>query len=289
MESLNIMKYLHADVFSNKAMKGNGLTIFFTDTIEDTIKLQEIAKEFKQFETVFIFPKEKDYYPIRIFTVEEELDFAGHPILGASASVLQNNNKTSQAIKFQINNRIIETEAKAVQDYFSIQMNQGIPKYICELRKNNIKAIIAALNLSNSDISETLPIEVVSTGLDYLLLPVKDDYSLSKAKIIKDDFEDLLKEINAKFVYVFSFESLECRTWDNQGNVEDVATGSAAGPLCAYLVKNSIIQKGDKIEIHQGKYVGRPSIITAWMEQDTSEIQIEGDVKILVKGETIDL
>lgn len=82
------MKYLHADVFSNKSLKGNGLTIIYTDN-DNTNELQEIAKEFKQFETVFIYRKKEDYYPIRIFTVEEELDFAGHPILGASAAVLR--------------------------------------------------------------------------------------------------------------------------------------------------------------------------------------------------------
>ncbi len=284
-----MMKYLHADVFSDKPLKGNGLTIFFADTTEEINKLQEIAKEFKQFETVFIYPKEKDYYPIRIFTVEEELEFAGHPILGASASVLLNINEKSQVIKFLINNRIIETKANAVKDYFTVLMNQGVPQYICELRKSNIEAIIAALNLSSSDISETLPIEVISTGLSYLLLPVKDEHSLSNTKIIKDGLEDLLKEINAKFVYIFNPDNFECRTWDNQGNVEDVATGSAAGPLCAYLVKNNIIQKGEKIGIHQGKYIGRPSVINAWMEQKTSEILIEGDVNFLVKGEIINL
>jgi trans-2,3-dihydro-3-hydroxyanthranilate isomerase len=84
------MKYLHADVFSNKSLKGNGLTIIYTEN-NNTDDLQKIAFEFKQFETVFIYEKFNDFYPIRIFTVEEELDFAGHPILGASAAVLKEN------------------------------------------------------------------------------------------------------------------------------------------------------------------------------------------------------
>ena len=280
------MKYLHADVFSNKSLKGNGLTIIFTD-IECTDELQEIAKEFKQFETVFIYDKIEDYYPIRIFTVEEELDFAGHPIIGAAAAILKEDENKTSRIKFRIQDRIIETEANNNKNYFSVIMNQGIPKYYETLGKENIIELIKALNLTQDDISTDLPFEVVSTGLDYLIIPVKDDVSLLKSKIITNNFENLLSKVNAKFVYVFNPQNIECRTWDNLGNVEDVATGSAAGPLCAYLIKHGRLNNGKKIKINQGKYVGRPSVITAWMEKESSEIKIEGDVTFLVEGELI--
>ena len=280
------MKYLHADVFSNKSLNGNGLTIIYTDN-DNVAELQEIAKEFKQFETVFIYKKKEDYYPIRIFTVEEELDFAGHPILGASATILKENENTARKIKLQIKDRIIETDARANHDYFSVIMNQGKPKYYDKVDQKYFKEIISALNLTQNDISKDLPLEVISTGLDYLIVPVKDEKSLVKSKIITDDFEIRLSKVHAKFVYVFNPQNVECRTWDNLGNVEDVATGSAAGPLCAYLIKNGKLSKGKTVKISQGKYVGRPSKITAWMEKESSQIKIEGDVKFLVKGELI--
>ena len=278
------MKYLHADVFSNKSLKGNGLTIIYTEN-NNTDDLQQIACEFKQFETVFIYEKINDFYPIRIFTVEEELYFAGHPILGASAAVLKENENTESKIKFQINNRIIETSARTNDDYFSVTMNQGQPKYYDNVDQKYFAEIISALNLTQNDISKDLPLEVISTGLDYLIIPVKDENSLAKSKIISNNFELLLSKVHAKFVYVFNPKNIECRTWDNLGNVEDVATGSAAGPLCAYLIKNGKLRKSEKVKINQGKYVGRPSVITAWMEKVSNDIKIEGDVKFLVKGE----
>ncbi len=278
------MKYLHADVFSNKSLQGNGLTIIFTDS-NDTNQLQEIAKEFKQFETVFIYGKEAGYYPIRIFTVDEELDFAGHPILGAAAAVLKETGSLDSRIKFKTGNRIVENRARCHKGYYSVIMNQGQPDYKEVVSQKSIDTIVRSLNLVKSELSETLPMEVVSTGLDYLIIPVKDEESLAKSRILTDDFEEQLRAVSAKFVYLVNPQTMECRTWDNQGLVEDVATGSAAGPLCAYLIRQGKLGIGEKVRIRQGKYAGRPSEITAWMDTETSDIHIEGDVKILVEGE----
>jgi predicted PhzF superfamily epimerase YddE/YHI9 len=87
-----------------------------------------------------------------------------------------------------------------------------------------------------------------------------------------------------KFVYLFHPETLECRTWDNRGKVEDAATGSAAGPLCAYLVKNGFRQAGEVIRLHQGRYVNRPSIIEGWVSPN-GEVSIRGDVSFFAMGE----
>ncbi|TCZ67749.1 PhzF family phenazine biosynthesis protein, partial [Paenibacillus albiflavus] len=77
------MIYYHADVFSSKSLSGNGLTVIFHEEDMDTQYMQRIAEEFKQFETIFLRQIGEKHFRARIFTVEEELDFAGHPILGA--------------------------------------------------------------------------------------------------------------------------------------------------------------------------------------------------------------
>jgi PhzF family phenazine biosynthesis protein len=125
--------------------------------------------------------------------------------------------------------------------------------------------------------------EVVSTGLPYLIVPLAS--GLEKAKIRVKNFEILLAEVNAKFVYVFDVAKMEGRTWDNFGIVEDVATGSAAGPMGAYLLKRDMCKEDEKIEINQGGFVGRPSIIEVYTNQYTGEISVAGDVKIVAKGE----
>ncbi|MDC7124825.1 MAG: PhzF family phenazine biosynthesis protein [Spirochaetales bacterium] len=280
------MEFYHVDVFSKEPLMGNGLSVVFVDTeIEDSILLK-IAQEFKQFETIFIYPKENGVYPARIFTVEEELDFAGHPVIGA-AGVISKREKdsSSKEVKLKIKNRILTTNVETESNYYKVSMNQGPATFISSLGISDINEIIRSLNLCTEEISKDYPIEVVSTGLKYLLLPVKDQASLAKARIVVSNFEEQLDRVGAKFVYIFEPQTLECRTWDNMGQVEDVATGSAAGPLCAYLVKNNFKDKGEPIIIKQGSFTGRPSIIKTFVEEKTDNVNIEGDVSFFAKGD----
>ena len=80
----------HVDVFSSKSLSGNGLTVVYHEDVMDNQSMQRIAQEFKQFETIFLMQIEEKRFRARIFTVEEELDFAGHPMLGAMATIHEN-------------------------------------------------------------------------------------------------------------------------------------------------------------------------------------------------------
>jgi len=87
---------------------------------------------------------------------------------------------------------------------------------------------------------ETLPLQVVSTGLPYLIIPVQS--SLENVKVVTSELGQMLAEVGAKFAYILQVSQLEGRTWDNDGRVEDIATGSAAGPVGAYLIRHGIKQ-----------------------------------------------
>lgn len=277
------MKYYHVDVFSSKLFSGNGLTIVFPNKEIDDSTLGNIAKEFKQFETVFIYSKDNEAYPIRIFTVEEELGFAGHPVLGTGAIIHKifypHDIRKKIIIKIKDRNIIVESEKK--DNIFSVTMNQGVPIYINTIPENHYSEIAESLNLTISDIDNRFPLEVISTGLPYLLIPLSNN--IDKCKIRHSNFEQLLNKFNAKFVYVFEINSLECRTWDNLGLVEDVATGSAAGPLSAYLIKHKIKKENEIIYISQGKFVNRSSLIESWMK--SQEVYIKGFVSFFSQGE----
>lgn len=282
------MNYYHVDVFSSKAMHGNGLTVVFPDRQLSSNEMLSIAREFRQFETIFVFKKNIDgAFPVRIFTVDEELEFAGHPVVGAGAVLhhlfytLQN----SAEIHLDISGRTVTLESNFFNGQYSAEMNQGTPKFMGRIDQSHYERIASAVNLKPDDLDETIPIEVVSTGLPYLLLPLKK--GISQAKISINEFESFLAQFGAKFIYVFDVKTLECRTWDNYGITEDVATGSAAGPLCAYLVEHGLAQRNQIINIHQGKFTGRPSIIQGWVSQkaDTEEVFIRGDVSFFASGE----
>lgn len=280
------MNYFHVDVFSEKPMTGNGLTVVFPkEPLNETVML-DIAKEFKQFETIFLFQDKSNSFTARIFTVDEELGFAGHPILGAAAVVHQNyfSDRQTAAIRFQLSGRAIDVQSETSGTGYQVVMNQGAPEFISQVESCQYESVVKSLNIEAVDIDYSLPLEVVSTGLPYLLVPLKSD--LHNVKISIPNFEAFLSNFGAKFVYVFNTQTLECRTWDNNGLVEDVATGSAAGPLCAYLVKHGIRTEKEVIRLRQGSFVGRPSIIEGWADSSkgTTEIFIRGRVSCFAKG-----
>lgn len=278
------MEYFHVDVFSNEILSGNGLTVVFcNEELEDNLMLK-LTQEFKQFETIFLRRIDDNIFKARIFTVDEELDFAGHPILGAAATIHSHLFRSEEdiAITFQLNQKEIIVNSKKIEEYYEVQMNQGEAEFICEVSKEKRNKYVHALNLSEENLSEEFPMEVVSTGLPYLLVALTS--GIENVKIISSKFEEMLKEVGAKFAYIFDVNNIEGRTWDNQGKVEDVATGSAAGPLGAYLYKHNIFNVDHEIIINQGRFVGRPSKIKVSMSISKKEILVSGEVAILAKG-----
>jgi trans-2,3-dihydro-3-hydroxyanthranilate isomerase len=119
-----------------------------------------------------------------------------------------------------------------------------------------------------------------------VLAPVNKD--LNAAPIVRPEFEKLLARFGAKFVYVFDVNRKEGRTWDNDGRVEDIATGSAAGPAGAYLVTHGLVSPAQTIEISQGRFVGRPSTLFLVAQEDTQgqiNVKVAGDASIFARGQ----
>jgi PhzF family phenazine biosynthesis protein len=138
-------------------------------------------------------------------------------------------------------------------------MNQGPPTAPIAVGERARSQLIAALGLREDELL-SLPLQVVSTGLPYLIVPVKPA-GLARARIAVDDFDAQLEAVGAAFVYVLDASVPEGRTWDNRGAVEDVATGSAAGPAAAYLAANGRADLSASLLLQQGRFVGRPSVI----------------------------
>lgn len=258
--------------------------------INITIPLQEghtKAREFKQFETIFLQEIGEKRFWARIFTVEEELDFAGHPVIGATAAIHDSlfPDESSLEVIFELPGKNLQAESQKKNGHFRVMMNQGISEF-CGVVEGEIKeTLLKNLNLTSGDLYKDLQMEVVSTGLPYLIVPVSQ--GIERAKICVDDLEEKLAEIGAKFVYILDVEAKEGRTWDNLGAVEDVATGSAAGPAGAWLFAKGLCPDTQEITINQGRLVGRPSKIQVQKDSMTGEIKVLGDVTILVKGQIV--
>lgn len=280
------MLYYHADVFCKEPMTGNGLTVFIAPAFPERAVMQQIAREFRQFETIFLVRRSDAVFDARIFTVEEELDFAGHPVLGAAA-VVQHEflQEAPSTVRFNLNSKQVSVSCTAQGDFYDCCMDQGQAEFICAPAPEEYAQYLQPLNLAAQNLAAGYPLEVVSTGLPYLLLPLAS--GLEQARILVTDYEWRLARIGAKFVYVLDVNAVEGRTWDNAGMAEDVATGSAAGPAGAYLYKHNRFSPTQEILLRQGRFVGRDSEISVRKDETSGNMLVTGQVRLLVRGESM--
>lgn len=271
------MKAKLVDVFTNTRFSGNGLTIFESSNLS-TEQMQSLTREMRQFESIFYSPvsDQTNTFSARIFTMEEELDFAGHPCIGLGAylhsiQTLEN----EMEITLQLNKKNVCLHSTRKKDYYSVQMDQGKAEFIKTLPIDEALFFYNALGIKHDYIPQH-PAEVVSTGLPYIVLPVNG--GIDSGTFAIDDLSPYLSAHGAAFLYVIDVNTFEGRTWDNKGQVEDAATGSAAGPVGAYLCKHGLATFNSEITIAQGRFVQRPSTLT---------VSIKAEYSVFVSGNVV--
>jgi PhzF family phenazine biosynthesis protein len=140
-------------------------------------------------------------------------------------------------------------------------------------------------SLLTDDLDTRLPLEVVSTGLRYLIVPVRYG-ALAGARISHRELDVALAEVGAEYAYLLDAEAREGRHWNNDGVVEDAATGSAAGCVAAYLLRHGQLRNGHAAELGQGRFIDRPSRISISARSVDGEIlvRVGGDVSLVGSG-----
>jgi trans-2,3-dihydro-3-hydroxyanthranilate isomerase len=277
------MEYRHVDVFARAPFAGNGLIVAFAQTRSLRAEaLVALTAELRQFELIVVDPSPPGVrVRARIFTAQEELPFAGHPVIGAAAALHERDDAAADRTwMFAIAGRMIEVRSHRTDRYYRAEMNQGHPVLQAPLESVDAACFARALGLGRADLHR-LPMQVISTGLPYLIVPVSR--GLERARIAVKDFETRLAGVGAKFVYVFDPEGREGRTWDNAGMLEDVATGSAAGPAAAYLMAHGLTAADQAIIIHQGRFAGRPGRIAVRPDR-RGELWVGGPVAPVARG-----
>ena len=279
------------DVFARQTLAGNGLGIFLLEQTLSSYMMQAMARELRQFESIFLQMQagaghaQNTKWRAHIFTMEEELGFAGHPIIGAAAYLHQRFFPHLQAAEFEfvLDERSVLARSRQEHGQFFAEMNQGKASFSEPLSAASSESFLKALNLHAHDQAADLPLQVVSTGLPYLIVPVQQH--LDKAHICHQKFEAMLAGVGAKFVYVLDVHRREGRTWDNEGRVEDIATGSAVGPATAYLIKHQCAQAGENLVFAQGAYVHRPSELHTILNAEDQSIIVHGQVCLVGEGQ----
>ena len=279
------LAYIHVDVFSQSPFGGNSLPVFPDARDLSAEQMLRITQEMRHFEAIFL---EQTGQPrtvrARIFDLFDELPFAGHPIIGAAAVLHKRTGADgAQSWRFQLPAKTVEITTEATAAGYSGLLDQGAPQFLGATVAR--RAIAAAFNLAPHDLAPDLPMEVVSTGLRYLIVPVRPGV-LVRARISRD-ITELLRGANAQFAVLLDESAVEVRHWNNDGVIEDVATGSAAGTIGAYRLRHGLARGGDTFILNQGQFTGRPSKLRVLPEGTADRVEtvkVGGDVAFVGHG-----
>lgn len=281
-----MLTFIHADVFTTVPYGGNPLPVFFESGDLSAAQMQSITREFRQFEAVFLQHTDDPFtVRARVFDLIEELPFAGHPLLGAAAAL---HHETGQSLQHDwrlvLGSRHVTIRTVRTQLGFETLMDQGRPTFGMQVEERN--RVAQAFSLSPADLQPHLPLEVVNTGLAYLIVPVRSE-ALGRARI-RTDISSMLAAFGAQYAVLLDEEHLEIRHWNNDGVLEDVATGSAAGTIGAYRLKHRLAKEGQQLSIQQGRFAGRPSelrVVAQGSPDSVESVLVGGPVVVLGRGQ----
>lgn len=282
------------DVFAERKYAGNQLAVFRGAGELSSDEMQRIAREMNFSETTFILadaPRDGGF-DVRIFTPREEVPFAGHPTIG-TAHIIHEMILLGKADTVMLNLPVGQIPVTFGQDGFS-WMKQILPVFG---QQHDLATLAAVLGLEAVELDERFPIQEVSTGLPFFIVPLKNLAALKKAKVQQERYFDLIRDTVAKGILVFCPEAHEPRNnisvrvfVDYFGVPEDPATGSANGCLAGYLVQHRYFG-GETIDIRseQGYEIGRPSLLLLKAAQRGADIDIfvGGQSVLVAQGELL--
>jgi len=286
------------DVFAVGKYTGNQLAVFTNASGIEETKMQIIAKEINYSETTFLASGvlKNGGYDVRIFTPNKELPFAGHPTLG-TAYIIQKTiiQEAVKTVKLNLKVGQIPVSWHDVENTGEVLwMRQNSPSF-----HEKIQAIdlLPVLSLNQEEIDHRFPIQEVSTGIPFIIVPLKTQESLKRISINREKYFELVEKTQAKEILVFCPETyaeendLSVRVFaECLGIPEDPATGSANGCLAGYLAEYSYFgEKFVDIRVEQGYEIGRPSLLLlkARKNEDAIEVSVGGKVVMVAKGEFI--
>ncbi|HEY0051275.1 MAG TPA: PhzF family phenazine biosynthesis protein [Pyrinomonadaceae bacterium] len=296
-------EFYQLDVFTDKAFAGNPLAVFPEAGELSAEEMQKIAREMNLSETVFVLPSERALRRLRIFTPMRELPLAGHPVVGtwnllATLGVVPSQAEGTVTIEQELNLGILPVDIEYRDEKpLQVTMTQGAFEagaIISDEREISRLAQGLGLNLAELNFSAGLPVQVVSTGIKALGVPVVSLDALGRCRINSSLLSEIYLSCGAIGCYAFAFETMEdasrvhARFFAPDDNIpEDPATGSAAGSLAGYLVYHDAIDT-KKFTIEQGDFMKRPSRIHAEVTGEkgsVGRVRIGGQSVVAAKGE----
>ena len=282
--------YRIVDVFTQTPLEGNALAVFHDATGLDHATMQKIAREMNLSETTFVFPAERSGSAarVRIFTPVKEMMFAGHPTVG-TAWVLRDVGKIAKDRRRFVLDESVGPVDVRVDDEELIWLRTPP---IRTSREYDPALCAAAIGLEPGDLLGNVPCQNVSAGNPAVFIPLRDKAAVDRAEVDAVALRRLLAdepEPSCLFVFTPAEEGAYSRMFANDfGIVEDPATGSATGPLAAFMMSHGLVSSADgsRFISEQGAKMGRRSILHVVIDGERGErgIEIGGHVAPLARA-----
>jgi trans-2,3-dihydro-3-hydroxyanthranilate isomerase len=283
--------FVKVDVFSSRALKGNQLAVF-TDArgLRDP-EMQALAREMNLAETTFVLPRppaveSKRGIKVRIFTVQEELEFAGHPTLG-TAFVLRRGRQPEVALDLKVGRIPVRFEQLDGDLFGEMQQRDPVMGSF-----HNKARVAQAAGLSPDAIDPDLPIQTVSTGLSFAIVPLRNLAIMRELSPSWKAMAEYVEPTDAKFLYFVTPETVDRKARLHARmifyNGEDPATGSAAGCCAAWMVAHGVARPDERVLIEQGIEIRRPSRLFVRASRSGDQIanvRVGGNVVKVMRGE----
>lgn len=297
------LDYAQVDVFAERPLEGNMLAIFTDARGLTTEEMQAIARETNLSETTFILPDEGEHengVRVRIFTTVEELPFAGHPTLGTASWLYLNHPVLAGAEEILLRLNVgkipvrFRQPAEGERGVYGT-MRQKDPSFGA---LHEPEAVAAALGLAVEDLDPALPIQTVSTGLPFCIVPLRSLEAARRLHIPQGAAQAYLSQTDAKFFFCLtqtnkSADRPHSADWHCRmqfGNGEDPATGSASGCAISWLVRHGLAASGEPVIFEQGVEMLRPSRIevqATLREQRVTDVFVSGRTIPVANGRLI--
>ena len=281
------------DVFSARALEGNQLAVFLDARGLSDREMQALAREMNLAEATFVLPRpraieSRQGVKVRIFTVQEELEFAGHPTLG-TAFVLRKANQREVVLDLKAGRIPVRFEEVNGKLFGEMQQRDPVMGSFHDKR-----AVALAAGLEPEAIDPGLPIQTVSTGLAFAIVPLR---SLAVIRDLSPSWKrmaEYLGPTDARFFYFVTRETVDPKARLHARmifyNGEDPATGSAAGCCAAWMVTHRVARSDERVLIEQGLEIRRPSRIfvrAAHTGNGIVNVRVGGNVVQLMRGEVL--
>jgi trans-2,3-dihydro-3-hydroxyanthranilate isomerase len=285
--------FVQSDVFCSRPFEGNPLAVFPDGRGLSDHEMQSIAREMNLSETTFILPRDAAVerergVRVRIFTVQEELPFAGHPTLGTAFQLRGSSGASEVALELNVGKVPVRFEETPGHPAFG-EMTQVDPEFG---PRHDREAVARAAGLKDGDIDPSLPIQTVSTGVPFTMVPLRGLENMRTLNVDLRGSAEYLERSGGKFFYFVTRQTVDTAARLHARmifyNGEDPATGSAAGCAAAWMVGSGVAKPDEQVLIEQGIEMERPSRIfvrASRRDDRVVNVRVGGNIVETVRGE----